>query len=450
MAFPFRTYLSHYKALLTLGIPIVIGQIGNVILGIADTLMIGHHSMKELAAAGFVTTIFVLIVVVALGFSLGLTPIIGSLHAKMERKRIGEYLKTSILANSLVAIVLICISLILYLNLHHLGQPEELLLLIRKYLFLNILTIPFVCWFTNIKQFYDGITHTKTPMIIILVCNVVNIIGNWILIYGHLGMPELGLQGAGIATLFSRILMVVALLLTFFLSKRYKEYLFGFIHGKIKRKDFLKLNSMGIPVAIQIGLETSAFSLSVIMVGWIGTTALAAHQVVLTISQVLYMIYIGLAAAVSVRVSHYYGKKEILNVYRAAYSGFHVIIAFAIFLCIPIFLLRADLGHWFTSDRDVCLLVSQVIIPVMAYQFGDALQYTFSNSLRGISYVKPMMWIAFLSYFIVSLPLSYFLGIFLKFGLVGIWAAYPVCLLLAGILYFVYFKKRMRLLEVNT
>ncbi len=445
MSFSLSTYFPHYKSLFKLGIPIVIGQIGNVVLGFADTLMIGHHSTQELAAAGFVLAMFVLLLIISLGFSLGLTPIVSSLNGSSEIKRIGEVFKNSLFTNTLLAIGLICIAVIIYLNIHRLGQPEELLPYMRSYLLMNILTIPALCWFNSFKQLFDGIGDTKVPMIIILFGNLLNIFLNWVLIYGHLGMAELGLLGAGIATLIARSLMFIALCLTFAFRKRYRLHRGGFIQGRINKKDFYRLCSLGIPVAIQLSLETSAFSLAAIFVGWIGTTALAAHQIMLTVSQVLYMISSGLASAVAVRVGYFYGKKDSTNIYRAAYSGFHSIVAVAIILSIPVFLLRWHFGAWFTTNEEASLLVGQVVIPLIAYQFGDALQYNFASSLRGIAYVKPMIWIAFFSYFIVSLPLSYVLGIHFHFGLVGIWAAFPVCLLMAGVLYFVYFKKRMKL-----
>lgn len=382
MHFTLKRYTTHYRALVSLGVPIVVGQIGNVVLGFADTLMIGHHSMMELAAASFVTTMFTLIVIFAMGFSYGLTPIVGAMFGRGEKEEIGGILRNSLAANGLMAVIL------------------------------------------------GG--------------NVLNIFGNYVLIYGAFGMPELGLLGAGISTMVSRIVMFVAFVAVFVFHRSYAPYRRGYAAGRLNRADFRRINTLGWPVAMQLGMECAAFSLSAIFVGWIGITALAAHQVTLTASQLLYMVNSGMAAAIAVRVSYFHGQGDTAAVRDAAYAGFHVIMLIAFVLSVPVFLLRNTFSYWFTDSAEVCVLVSQTVIPLIVYQFGDGLQYTFANALRGISCVRPLIWIAFFSYFVVSLPLGWFLGIHSGWGLVGVWSAFPVCLLCAGILYWLCFIRRLR------
>lgn len=338
-----HTYIQHYKSLFTLGIPIVIGQVGVIILGFADTLMIGHHSTNELAAASFVNNMFTLAIIFATGFSYGLTPIVGSLFGRGETPVVGRMLKNSIFANVLLAVLLTFIMWVLYLNIHQLGQPEELLPLMKPYFIVLLISLLFVLLFNAFKQFADGITDTRVSMWLLLGGNVMNIIGNYILIYGKLGMPELGLLGAGISTLASRIMMVVAFAFIFFCTKRYHIYKEGFVHSKVNRADFVYLNKLGWPIALQMGMETASFSLSAIMVGWIGTTALAAHQIMLAISQVCFMMYYGMGAAVAVRVSNFNGQNDWVNVRRTAYSGFHIMLGIALIGALPIFLLRHQL-----------------------------------------------------------------------------------------------------------
>lgn len=435
---------SHYKALLTLGLPIVIGQIGVIILGFADTLMIGHHSTTELAAASFVNNMFTLAIIFSTGFSYGLTPIVGSLYGQGKSYDIGQVLKNSLLANTLLAVLICIISGALLLNLDKLGQPEELLPYMRTYFLILLSSMPFVLWFNGFKQFSDGITDTKLSMWILLGGNVLNIIGNYILIYGKLGMPELGLAGAGASTLISRILMVMAYIFFFFCNKRYKTFKQGFIHGEINRKDFIQLNKLGWPVAAQMGMETASFSLSVIMVGWIGSIALAAHQIMLTISQVCFMMYYGMGAAVSVRISNFMGQNDTANIRKTATSGFRIILYMILMTAIPIFLLRNSLGNWFTDSATVSIMVAQLIVPFVIYQFGDGLQINYANALRGIADVRPMMLFSFIAYFIISLPLGYFFGFILEWGIVGIWMAFPFGLTSAGIMYYLRFNYRIK------
>ncbi len=431
---------SHYRSLLTLGIPIVIGQIGVIILGFADTLMIGHHSTTELAAASFVNNMFVLAIIFSTGFSYGLTPIVGSLFGQGELSKAGNALKNSLAANTLLLLLVCLIMGILYFNLDRLGQPEELLPYMRPYFLILLASMPFVIWFNVFKQFSDGITDTQLSMWILLSGNIFNIIGNYILIYGKCGMPELGLTGAGIATLSARILMVVAYLIFFFRTSRYRIYREGYHHGKVNKHDFIQLNKLGWPVAAQMGMETAAFSLSVIMVGWIGSIALASHQIMLTISQVCFMMYYGMGAAVSVRISNFCGQHDIANVRRTANIGFHIILCMIVATAIPIFLLRHHLGPWFTDSETVSVMVAQLIIPFVIYQFGDGLQINFANALRGIADVRPMMLFSFIAYFIICIPLGYIFGFVFDWGIIGIWMAFPFGLTSAGIMYYLRFR----------
>ena len=189
-------------------------------------------------------------------------------------------------------------------------------------------------------------------------------------------------------------------------------------------------------------METASFSLSTIMVGWLGSTALASHQIMLTISQVCFMMYYGMGAAVSVRISNYYGQHDIENVRRTATAGFHLILVMIVATSIPIFLLRHQLGGLFTDSQPVSLMVAQLIIPLVIYQFGDGLLINFANSLRGIADVRPMLLYSFIAYFIISLPAGYFFGFVLNGGITGIWMAFPFGLTSAGVMYYLRFKHK--------
>lgn len=294
-------YKQHYKALIFLGLPIVIGQLGVIILGFADTLMIGHHSTEELGAASFVNNVFTLCIIFSTGFSYGLTPIVGSLYGNRRFAEAGQALRCSLVANVLVALLLTFVMTVVYFNVERLGQPEELIPLIKPYYLVLLASLVFVMLFNGFKQFTDGITDTKTAMWILLGGNALNIVGNYILINGKLGFPELGLLGAGISTLFSRIAMVAVFAVIVLRSRRFLRYRVGFLRMGWSFPVFRQLNALGWPVGLQMGMETASFSLSAIMVGWLGTIALASHQIMLTISQFTFMMYYGMGAAVAVR-----------------------------------------------------------------------------------------------------------------------------------------------------
>ena len=442
--------ITHYKALFKLGIPIVIGQLGMIILGFADTLMIGHHSTEDLGAASFVNNMFNLAIIFATGFSYGLTPIVGSLFGRGEQKAVGRTLKNALLVNGLIGILLTLIMGTLYLNIHRLGQPEELLPLMRPYYIVLLISLIFVMLFNAFKQFADGITDTKTPMWLLIGGNVLNIIGNWVLIYGHFGFPEMGLLGAGIATLSSRILMLMVFIALFLTAKHYRPYKEGFLTGKLNKADFLQLNKLGWPVGLQMGMETASFSLATIMVGWLGAMALAAHQVMLTIGQLGYMMYYGMAAAVAIRVSYFHGQKDKEGAHHSASAGFHIILLMAVLVCIPLFLLRNEIGGWFTDNDGVTLMVASLILPFIIYQFGDGMQCNYSNALRGIADVKPVMYIAFIAYFLISLPAGYLFGFVFDWKLTGIWLSFPFGLTSAGLMFYLRFRKQIGRMDCHS
>lgn len=449
MAYRFRDYSFHYRTLLNLGIPIVIGQVGTIVLGFADTLMVGHHSVNELAAASFVNTIMAIVLVLALGFSYGLTPIVGQLFGKGEKERIGVMVRNGLAAAAVTAAVLIGALAVIYFNVGNMGQPEELLPLIRPYMLVNIVSVPFVCWMNSLKQFFDAIGNTKTSMYILLGGNVLNIIGNYLLIYGPGMMPEMGLLGAGLSTLISRVAMCLAALLIFVAARQYHAYSTAFRRGRIERTAFMDVCKKSLPVSLQMGMESAEFGLTGIMVGWLGTTALAAHQVMITVSQVFFMIYYGIAAAVSVRVSYYIGQGEIAQLRRVAAAGFHIIIAVGCVVSVPVFLLRGEIGYAFADDATIAGICANVTIIMLVYQFGDGMQSNYANALRGTAHVKPMMYIAFVSYIVISLPLGYLFGIRMGYGIEGIWWAIPIGLTIAGVLYYLCFVKRVKVLSAR-
>ncbi|MBK5720533.1 MATE family efflux transporter [Dysgonomonas sp. Marseille-P4677] len=444
----FKKYKSHYIALLYLGLPIVIGQIGVIIVGFADTLMVGHYSMEGLAAASFVNNVFNLAIIFGTGFAYGLTPIVGSLFGNKELPAAGRILKNSLFANVLVAILLTIVMTILYFNVEKIGQPKELIPLIKSYFIVLLISIIFIMLFNAFKQFADGITDTRTAMWILLGGNVIHIVSNYILIHGKLGMPELGLLGAGISTLFVRIIMLVAFVVIFFFTKRYALYRGGFSRSSINKFDFNKLNKIGWPVAFQMGMEAASFSLSAVMIGWLGAVALAAHQIMVTVSTVSFMMFYGMGAAIAVRVSNFKGRDDVLNIRNSAFAGAHIIILMAIITSSLIFLLRNYIGGWFTDEYEVNMVVITLVFPMLIYQFSDGMQIAFANALRGIADVKVMMIIAFISYFIVALPIGYICGFILGWGVPGVWMTFPTGLSCAAILMFWRFHKKTRNINI--
>lgn len=438
-----RKVIQNYKALITLGLPIVVGQLGVIVLSIADTMMVGRYGTDELAAASFVNNMFNLIIVTATGFSYGITPVVGRLFGRGEKAEAGGVLKNAVVANGLLAMVFIALMSVLYLCLGRLGQPDNLLPLMRPYFLVLLASLLFVMVFNAFKQFSDGITDTVTPMCILLGGNLLNIFGNWMLIYGRCGCPEMGLLGAGVATLLSRIVMVAVFAFIFLFSRRFSKYREGWRERRVNREDLGELSRLGAPVALQMGMETASFSLSTIMVGWLGTTALAAHQVMLTIGQLGFMVYYGMAAAVAVRASTFCGQGDKEAVKMTVSGGFHIILVLAAAVSVLMLVVRGSVGYLFTDNADVAGAVAMLVIPFVLYQFGDGMQSNYANALRGISDVKMLSVYAFVAYFLISLPAGWLFGFVCGWGLTGIWMAFPVGLTAAGAMYMMRFRRTM-------
>ena len=419
----------------------MMGQMSTIVMGLADTFMVGHYGTNELAAAGFVNNILALLVIGGMGFSYGLTPVVGALLGEGRVHTIASKLKNGLFACSGVGLLLMLLAGLLMFSLPWLGLPQELLPLVRPYLLMLLLSILPLMAFNAYKQFSDGIQDTAMPMWIILVANVLNIFGNWLLIFGNCGLPELGLFGAGLATLLSRLVQLILLAGVFHLTKRYELYRKDFSKSRITRADQRELHRMGWPVALQLGMEAASFSFSAIYVGWLGASALAAHQIMLTVSQLFFMLYYGMSAAVAVQVSYYRGAGDVEQTRNVAAAGLHLCWLIAFVEGIPLFLLRSKVGLLFTSSTEVAQLVALIALPFLLFQIGDALQSTYANALRGMARVKAMVWIAFVAYIVISLPLGYLLGFVCQWGLVGIWMAFPFGLTTAGLLYYREFRK---------
>ena len=427
-----QKYREDYSATIKIGVPIVLGQLGIVVVGLVDNIMVGHFSTSDLAAASFVNSVFNIPILFGMGFSYGLTPLVGQFFGRGDKFRVGGLLRNSLLANFMIGLFLSVVMGIMYLNVHRMGQPEELLPLIRPYFLLQLTSLVFVMMFNSFKQFADGITDTKTSMWIMLSANLLNIIGNSLLIYGVWGLPALGLTGAGISTLTSRIFMFVAFAILFFRKQSYRRYLVGYNRTTYNTGDLKVLNRMGMMVGLQMGMETALFSISGVMIGWLGTVPLAAHQVVASISTLGFMVYYGVGSAVSIRVSNFFGRGDIAGVRRATLAGAHLLGLLAILVSVFFLLVREHIGWLYTSSEDVVNLVAVLMVILVFYQFGDSLQIIFANALRGVADVTSMAVISFIGYFVIALPVSYICGFVLDWGIEGIWLGYPVGLTLTG------------------
>lgn len=430
--------------ILKIGLPIMLGQACVIILAFADNIMIGWHSVDELAASSFVNNILNLLIMTELGFAAGMTPIIGSHNGRGDVASVGLTLRNGLVVNGLIGMASVVLLAVVYALLGHFGQEPELLPLIRPYFVIVGISTLFSLGFNTLKQFTDGICRPVVSMVFLLLGNVVNIFGNWVLIYGKLGFPEMGLVGAGISTLFSRILIFAAFLLYILFSKSLRQYARAIKEAVLSLAEMKSIFTVGYPVAIQMALETSSFTFAAVMAGWLGVIELAAHQVVITISQLFFLMMQGLSFALSILVSNACGRGDYKGVREYAGKGYGMIVCISATLSVLLYIFRYQAAGVFTDSPEVSAMAVSLFFVLFAYQFGDGLQLCFANVLRGLQDVKPIMKVAFVSYYIIAIPVAYLLGFKTSLGLLGIWLGFPVGLTIAGVFFFLRYRSDMR------
>lgn len=442
-------YMNKVREILKIGVPIMLGQACVIILAFADNIMIGWHSVNELAASSFVNNVMNFFILTELGFASGMTPIIGAFHGNGNVKGVGTTVRNGLLVNGIIGLIGLVLLAVIYLFIDSFGQEPELLPLIRPYFVIVGISIIFALGFNVLKQFTDGICKPVVSMLFLMGGNVLNIFGNWVLIYGKLGCPELGLMGAGLSTLISRILMLLCFVLYIFKSEQFKAYAQAIKEALFSRVKMRHIFNMGYPVAIQMGLEASTFSFSAIMVGWISVTALAAHQVAITISQLFFLMMQGLSFALSILVSNCYGIKDYAGIHAYVKRGILMIFGTSLSLSILLYIFRYPAVGMFTDSPEVAEIAVVLFYVLFAYQIGDGIQLCFANVLRGLQDVKPIMYAAFVSYYLIAIPVAYVLGFKAGLGALGVWLGFPIGLTLAGLFFYARYRSDMRRLTAE-
>ena len=442
--------LKRSLTILKLALPVMVSQISLILVAFADNIMVGRYSTDALAASSFVINVFNLVIFCAMGFSYGLTPIVGAMFARGEKKNIGVAVRAALRANIVMGVLLSAVMGVLFFFVENLGQPGELMPILKPYYLIFLAGLLPMAVFNVFAQWSFGVRNTSMPMWILLGANMLNIVGNYMLIYGNWGAPELGLTGAGISTLVSRWICPIVIICIFFLRKHNREYRDGFIHSRFNRESLRQLNITSWPVALQLGFETGSFSFSAVMAGWIGPIELAAFQVMVVVGSLGFCFYYSLGSATSVLVANAAGRGDHAAMRRVGFAGYHLTLLMAVCASLAFALAGRQLIGLFTTDPAVIATALSLIVPLILYQLGDATQVNFANALRGTSHVMPMLWIAFISYVVVGIPCTYCLGFILELGIYGIFLSFSASLFLAAGLFLYFFMKHTSKRNANT
>lgn len=440
-------YLSTYKSLLKIGFPVLITQLGVIIVSFADTMMVGAYGLNELAASAFVNSLFLIAVVMLLGLAGGVTPIIGALYGKGKHEEGGRMLRASLIVNIAVAFVFIIIMGVIFFFLRHFGQDEEILPISEEYYLIILPSLIPMAVFNCFQQTSNGVTDTATPMWIILGADCLNVFGNYLLIFGKWGFPELGLAGAGWSTLFARSMAAAGIVVVYAFKEKYRIYWHHLLKDHSGRKRRLEAWTTSYPLMVQSGVECGLWSFGAVASGWFGKVELAAYQVMNTIGQLGFMTYMSFGWATSIKVANYTGVNDFSSVRLVTKAGLHLVLLLATLASLAFLLFTDEMVHFFTPENDVVAYAVLMIIPLVLYQYCDGIQLTYVNALRGTSKVKPLMWISIVSYIVVGISSLLLLAVTFDLQTVGVYYSFSAALLTAAILLVITFRKTVSGLE---
>lgn len=442
-----RQYFPYYKRLLKLAMPLVLTQAGQTLVQLIDNAMVGRVGTTELAAASFANSIYIIIMLFGLGVFMGVTPLVGHARGAEDATRVASIMKNGFALSGILLVGITAISLALVWAMPHMGQPVEVVeLAIPYYRILVFSTIPFLL-FSLLKQVGEGLGNTILAMIATISANLVNIGLNYVLIYGKLGFPQLGLMGAGYATLIARIIMPFILYAGFMRIQNTREYFKLMRTVQVTWAEVKHIFSVGLPIAGQLVMEVSAFALSSVMMGWMGAVALASHQVALGLASFTFMIANGVAMATTIRVSYQLGTRNFESMERVSYSAVHLVVAYMGLCGLAFLILRHQLPYIFTNDPLVIAQAASLLMVAALFQLFDGLQVVCLGILRGFADVKAPMFIAGFSYLAIGLPTSYLCAFTFGLGAEGIWYGFLAGLISAGILLAFRIRKKIREVE---
>lgn len=447
----YSKYKSYYKENLILALPIVGSQVGHTLVHMADSVIVGHFTdTTQLASVSLVNSIFILIMVIGLGISYGLTPLIAQENGRQNHEECGKLLSNSLIINILIGICLYgLVHFGVLLIIDHLDQTPAVVAYAKPYLGLLSASIIPLLIFQTFKQFAEGLGFTKQAMFVSIWGNLLNITLGIIFVKGMFGIKPMGVSGVGLSTLIDRSLMAVVMAIYVLRSKHFKKYLVSFKATFIDKIRAVKIIKIGAPVAMQYSFEISAFSGAAILIGTIGAVEQAAHQIAIGLAAMTYMMASGVASAATIKTGNNFGKNNFNDLRKSAIASYHVILLFMSCTAIIFMLANNLMPFIYTGDLKVVAIASQLLIIAGFFQLFDGTQVVGLGVLRGIGDVNMPTFITFLAYWVVGIPVGYVLGFHFGLGVNGIWYGLTLGLLTASILLFLRFQNKTKALSMN-
>ena len=465
MGYSLSAYWPYYKRNLKVALPVMFTQFGAAMVALADSIMVGHYSTADLAAVSFSNALFFTVMVFSMGAVMGVTPLVGHVHGRLEKllaqgttdEEIAHKHRqiTSYMANGLVFTGLMCIFSLAILApcipvLDAFGQEPEVVTCARPYYTLIVLSIVPFLLFCFSKQFLEGLGNTMVAMLITLGCNLLNILLNWVFIFGHWGFEPMGAEGAGWASLIARMLMPVCFLMAMSCKAEWRRYLTAMRRYLVTRREVEHLFTIGIPIGLQSFAEAFLFTASFVFIGWISKEALAAHHIANQMADLTFMLALGIGSATTIRVSHQLGKGDLHAVRMASHASVHLCLLMNTIGAAIMIFGRNYIPYIFTDDPEVVPIASTLLIIAGTLQYVDGLQCIGAAMLRGIQDVRVPMRIALFAYIGVALPLGLALTFPLGLGAKGMWIAFVVALAIPAVLFHIRFHNQLKRIEHGT
>ena len=451
-------YTREFKYNLRLAFPVIVGLLGHTFVQLVDNIMVGQLGTAELAAVSLGNSFFFVAMSLGIGFSTAITPLVAETDGAKDIQAGRNVFIHGLLLCTFIGVFLSLAVLICKPLLFHMGQPEEVVVLAFPYLkWVAISLIPLIT-FQGFKQFSEGLSHTRPAMYATLMGNLINIILNYVLIFGFWVFPKMGVEGAALGTLMSRSSMLLFMALYVRYNKRFTEFAQGIVLKKSDWNLFKKIIRLGFPSALQMFFEVIFFTAAIWLSGFLGKNSQAANQIALNLSSMTFMFAMGLGVTAMIRVGNQKGKGDFIALKRIAYSIFFLIFLFDVLFCL-FFLLMNTYLPWIYLDgtnplqisdvNEVVRIATNLLIISAFFQISDGLQAVVLGSLRGLQDVNIPAWITFFSYGIFGLPISYYLGLHTTMGATGIWIGLLSGLTASAILLYLRFNYMTKKLIEN-
>ena len=440
-------YTKEFRYNIELAYPVMLGMLGHTLIGIVDNIMVGKLGTSQLAAVSLGNSMIFVAMSLGIGFSTAITPIVAEAQGEKDEAKIKSAFQHGLLLCTILGLFLFLLIVVAKPVMELLHQPKEVIDLAKPYLdWVAFSLVPLIIY-QGYKQFADGLSLTKYSLYAIVMANVVHVFFNYVLIYGVWIFPKLGIVGAAIGTVISRILMVVFMHYLLRSKTSLRPYFKGFSLNAIQRKMVVQLVRLGFPSAMQMLFEVVLFTAGIWLCGMLGKTSQAANQIALSMASMTFMFAMGLSVVSMIRVSNYKGMHDYKGLIVVARSIFLLAIALEIIFALFFIVLHnqlpylfLDMGHsdQFFDNLEVITIASKLLLVAALFQIADGIQVVVLGALRGLQDVKVPMYLTFVAYWLIGFPTSYFLGFYTPLKAVGVWIG--LCAGLTAAALFLYLR----------